>query len=320
MKTIEFSKLALLLILLTAGGCTLFAPTPTVMRYPTARPSTVKITNTTLPRTQLFATTPPKTIKAAVSPVSTLPMLEAKNELMQLLARNNCEFPCLWGISPGFTKLNDVKNLSRYSIFSSKYVNFSTTGGLLFLRIPQTNDLLINVTLEIDIVNDVVNEIAFGTQFVKKTDDGYKLILGEKNYNDAIKGFSISNVLAKYGPPTNVNIYTWQTVPAGDPWDFHILLFYPQNGFSVDYVTDVNKVNGNIILGCPSSISFFSFWFWDPSKKVVTVQNVLKKYHLLNSKSIEAASALTVQEFYTLFREPENDECIETPRDTWPLP
>ena len=315
----EFPKLAFLVVSLTVGGCTMFSPTPAEKPHRTETPNAVKVTNTTFPQIPQSTPTPLEATETMVAPVSTLPAFEAKDELMRLLATNNCEFPCLWGISPGIATINDVRNLSRYSFFSGRYVNFSENGGHLFLRIPQTNDLLINVNLEIDIVDDIVDEMTFVTQLVRQTDNGYKDVFGEQDYSDATKGYSISNVLTQYGPPSNVNIYTWQTVPMGDSWDFHILLFYPRNGFAVDYVTAVNKISGNNILGCPA-ITFFSFWFWDSSKKAVTFQSVLEKYHLQNSKQIETASALSVQEFYTLFKKSENDNCIETPRDIWPFP
>jgi hypothetical protein len=244
MKTTK--TILLILVALLIGNCTTQLPAVSGDTATVAPQATYTLTPSIEPSKTNTPTISPST--PTWTPIPTLPASEAKNELMRLLEKNSCKFPCLWEISPGITKINDARNLSRYSAFPGSYVDFSESGGLLFLRVPQANNQLINVVLEIDIVDDVVDEMAFVTQLVQKTNDGYKSILGDQNYADAMKGFSISNVLTQYGTPSNVNIYTWSTVPLGNSWDFHILLFFPANGFAVDYTADVAKMRENNLL------------------------------------------------------------------------
>ncbi|MEP7137927.1 MAG: hypothetical protein ABI904_23615 [Chloroflexota bacterium] len=308
----------MLTIIIGSSGCASANPAPINYSISPTISNPTELPIPTASWTPYSTITPSALPSATLTAMPTLAEFDAKAEILQLLANNSCEFPCLWGISPGITHLDEVKNLNRFSIFSDGGGVFSEKGGRLFLRIPQTNNLLLNLSLEVDMVDGIVDETFFGTQMVRKIGNGYEDVLGEQSYADITKGFSLSRVLSQYGEPSEVYIFTRKVVPLGDPWDFNIVLFYPKNRFMAYYESSVERVKNGNILGCPSLASSY-FWFWNPSKEV-SMSDVIARYDLQQAKPIDVATDMNVKTFYTLFKEPGNEKCIETPQDMWPLP
>jgi hypothetical protein len=310
MKNTRVLKLMILYMLLfiLAGlmGCApaTHSSSPTAANSPTVTPSE----------------TPTLEITPSVTDLPTLAKSEAQAELSQLLASNTCEFPCLWDITPGITRLNEVKNLNRFSIFSGGAGVFSEKGGLLFLRIPQPNETLLNLSIEADIVDGVVDQTSFGTQMVQKVGNGYEWVTDDPLYAQVTKGFSLSRVLSEYGEPAEVYISTLKIVPLmGDPWDFDILLLYPKKHFVARYTAFAKYyIQDGDIVACPS-LAFSSFWLWNPSKEVST-QEVMARYHFNEGKPIDVATTMSIKTFYSTFRESDNQQCIRTPQEMWLSP
>jgi hypothetical protein len=220
-------------------------------------------------------------------------------------------------VLPGKTNLNEAVELTRFSIFADGGGIFTEQGGRIFLRIPQASNLLLNVAIEIDAVNGIVDSMSFETQMVRKIENGYEVQWGDPLYAELTSGYSLSNVLSKYGEPSAVYIFTTQTVPVGSPWNFRTVLFYPKDGFVVDYESSVKNVSNGYILGCPTG-AFSYFWFWALSKDV-SIDDITTRFRLHEAKSIDVATNMSVETFYKVFRD-QNDKCIETPQEIWPLP
>lgn len=308
MKNAGILKLSVLFVLLSilieSIGCTPVTHS--------SSPTAANFSITALSETPLLEITP------SVTALPTLTKSEAQAELFQLLANNPCEFPCLWEITPGITRLNEVKNLNRLSIISDGKDVFSETGGRLFLRVPESNGTLINWYVEVDIVDGILDQTFFGTQTVREVENGYEWVTDDPLYPQVTKGFSLSRVLSQYGEPAEVYISTMKFVPMGDPWDFDILLLYPKNHFVARYTAFVAYIQDGNIVACPAS-AFSSFWLWNPSKEIST-QDIIAKHHFEEGKPINVATTMSTKTFYSTFKEPDNQQCIETPQEMWPLP
>jgi len=202
----------ILFIATFTASCTQTTP---AYQTPAYSPTPSRVVNTVTPISTL---TP--SLTNTPTAVSTLPADVAHARLLDLLANNTCEFPCLWGIRPGITGLNEVENLNRFSIFSDGGGVFSERGGRLFLRVPQPNSTLINLSVEVDMVNGVVDQTFFGTQVVREIENGYEWVTDDPLYPQVRKGFSLSRILSQYGEPAEVYLFTMKFVPMGHPWNF----------------------------------------------------------------------------------------------------
>lgn len=149
-------------------------------------------------------------------------------------------------------------------------------------------------------------------------------IYGDTLFAQTFEYYMLPSILSTYGAPEQVSLATWQDDPDHPrikTQPFSLVLFYPDQGFFVEYVTE-REVIGNRYAGCPSK-SHIYLGTWDP-KKVLSLPYVAQKagsvINELNTdyfQSVEDATSLTLDEFYNTFKNPENTTCLETSRDLW---
>jgi len=149
-------------------------------------------------------------------------------------------------------------------------------------------------------------------------------IYGDVLFAQTFEYYMLPSILSNYGVPEQALLATWQDdpdYPRIKTQPFSLVLFYPDQGFFVEYVTE-REVIGNRYVGCPSK-SHIYLGTWNP-KKALSLRYVAQKagsvINELNTdyfKSVEDAASLTLDEFYNIFKDPENTTCLETSKDLW---
>ena len=138
------------------------------------------------------------------------------------------------------------------------------------------------------------------------------------------KYYEINKILTKYGEPSEVLVGAWLLEPrSGAEYEkFTISLYYPENGFLIEYEGNVEKKIDQKWNLCPWNVNV-NITSWDPNTKPALEQLDLDNadtwipYNLDYFKSIEEASGLKVDEFYDLFKNDQTQTCIETDARLW---
>ena len=150
-------------------------------------------------------------------------------------------------------------------------------------------------------------------------------IYGDESFNQTFQYYMLSQMLSNYGQPTQAWLLPFPDEP-GRPdikWHpFSLVLFYEESGIFVEYEMPRETI-GNNYVGCPSQ-AHLSVAVWPPESDV-TLEYVVRMGGILinelnmdSFKSVEDATSMTLDEFYTTFREADNSKCIETPISLWP--
>ncbi|MDD5468087.1 MAG: hypothetical protein PHS96_09785 [Anaerolineales bacterium] len=149
-------------------------------------------------------------------------------------------------------------------------------------------------------------------------------IYGELTFNTAFAYYLLPQMLSNYGPPSQVLLlpfpddperpnFTWQP--------FSLVLLYPEQGIIVEYVSQRETIGENFA-GCPDK-AHFSLGVWSPDSDLplkTIVQKAGMEIHELNIdyfKPLEEATSLSLEEFYQIYKNPQNTQCIKTPISIW---
>jgi hypothetical protein len=125
-----------------------------------------------------------------------------------------------------------------------------------------------------------------------------------------------------FGPDPEDDIPTRQS-----SWiPFSVLLFYPDQGFLVDYLLPKN-IEGDYFTGCLNQINELTIISWNPdqSKSLADIVAELPEgYWTWMSKSrlknfyrpIE--QIMPIVQFYNIYTSSNYPDCIQVPKDLWP--
>jgi hypothetical protein len=265
------------------------------------------------------------TISPTPTVFPTLSAEEARIRLLALLANNgNCHLPCLWGLTPGKSSSRDAQAILVPISTLSGFTSFKPGIGSIS---PEYTDDNINIYSKLGFLaepdNYIISRISFRVEAHKKIlDGGYEKVFGSTLFGERVKIYQIPSILSEQGVPDSVLIGTLAGhFRDGGSWGFHILLLYPKRGLLVDYTTQMQLVDENI-LGCPSNAHVeFEIYpsgeedlFFKHLESTNWPQNIKSNY-----KSLEDVTSMTRNDFYETFRQP-TDKCIETPANLWPTP
>ena len=258
--------------------------------------------------TQTFISTP--TVFPTWTPAPTLSRQDARALVKDLLENNGgCRLPCWWGMVPGQTDWNTSRHFLETFVIS------------------------IEQGEEGQIIKDGVPVYATNYSIRYEGEGGYKsgFLIGivdgiisevETGWDRNQKNYYLQRLLADYGQPDEVFIRAHRYTSTGDPPPFHILLNFKKNGFWVNYDMDGELV-GNKIRGCPQSINPV-LYLWSTDEDW-TLEDMIQlaygppvphapEYPTLPLKE---ATGMDVETFTDIFKDPNNQSCIETPADLW---
>ena len=107
---------------------------------------------------------------------------------------------------------------------------------------------------------------------------------------------------------------------------FSLVVVYSDLGFLIEYISPSELVD-DYLRGCPMEAKL-TLWSWDPDNdlslaEIVVVKPIDRGFTSRSVgyfKPIEEATSMTLDEFYQVFKDPNNVQCLKTPADMWHKP
>lgn len=270
----------------------------------------------------------------AATVIPTLGVEDATTEINRLVSdRNACPFPCWWGLVPGKTRISDAQNfLNGFRALSVGSPVFRTRSGSIDLSIYQSDNSYIYISTYFKGDSEIIDWLTVELQNQNQITDPDGTVRYETSWSDPqlaeiTDQYSLPQILEKYGMPSEVLIHTHQATLINQPWLISLVVFYPETGLMIEYVTVGKGAPESSIAWCPT-LAYPIFWFWSPSIEISLpdVVRVMPTERLntdnLSSgkfKSLDEATDLSVEEFFSLYQSDEN-ACIPTPTRLWPMP
>jgi len=253
------------------------------------------------PGAQSPASTPGAPALPTMTLLPSLPAEEAEAKLLALLQDNGgCQLPCFWGFTPGETgkeqarsALNEFHGLGSDSGLVLVHQGVSTAVSISFDEEPAGAIRWMRV--------DLTARQGAGAAGLP--------VYGHSDYGRDFRYYTLSGILAAYGPPENVYI-GFENLRSG--YEHYLYLDYTRSGW-VALLTMPLRWRGNfdILVGCPNE-AFTTLWLWSPNDL-----EMARRFGFLDYqgplKSFEEASALTIAAFSRRFGNAEDNECLETP-------
>ena len=317
MKSQKFAFLAsLMVVMILAAGCAQSSPDP----QPTS------IITPTLTVTSSPTPTPISLLTFTPTFVPTLPVEEAQTQFLDLLSNNGgCRLPCLWGITPGRSTIQDAQlilvplsSLSRFKDLLPSPITIDP--------IYKEDDLEIATNSSFVYGNDgIIGSIFFRAREFRVGEPGnpttLKPVFDSRRFGERLRPYMLSQVLSEQGVPNKVLISTDGGENTGNNVPgFYILLLYPDRGILVNYTTNKELIRGNV-RGCPPN-AHVEMELYPPGQTELFFESLKQTDWGITKngyKPLEEATSMSVEEFYEIFRNP-TDKCIETPVNIWPTP
>ena len=319
----KHSKLWILLFISLLTGCT-GTKQPSVKVDPpsvtkSAPTSTIVVPSPTIHHTS----TPTATVTPAIIPA--LSIDQSKDLFWELLNKNTaCEFPCVFGITPGHSSKETLHN------FGTTIGNHSTPEFTVFYRedddvrritwlIPQER-----YQLQAYFQDNIVEYLAFNACVSNVYNH---CVFDNSIFNDNVEIFSLSQVMIDYGQPGEIFVWAWHSSDMPEPgamWSqISLVLYYPEDGFLFEYIMPTESIN-NQYKGCLSKTRW-QITTWDQENNP-SLEELLEKaasglginhYYIEILKSTDEAFNMSEEEFFQTYQDP-NNTCFFTPVDIWP--
>jgi hypothetical protein len=295
----------------------------------------------TLPITMMMSATPTQELSSTNTPkssaiptaVPTLPVEDAREQLLGLLASNGgCRLPCLWGITPGKSSNLVARSilLPLRGIAETAYFDFTSSPVDDISPFYQEDDLRLNTRVAYVYDNDgVVNYITFRVleeQVITDSNGNWisrQPIFGLSSFMERTEYYSLSHLLREQGIPASVMIASsGLSINRDRSIRTRLAVFYPDQGIWAQYTTLVNeKEVGSSIISCPinAHIEMMLSPPGNPDSFYTLLDQTDWGITKNGFKPLEEATSMSVEEFYETFRNP-TDKCIETPVNIWPTP
>jgi hypothetical protein len=285
-----------------------FTPSPT----PTSPMKTEAISINTKTVEPLSVT--PSPIPASATP-ALMPTDPAREKKVRDLLQTNagCKLPCWWGISPDETTWKEAEVFlqslgMRTSVFatSNDLVRYSVAGVDL-------DEYFLQNSLMIGVRHAVVDSIGF---------EGH----GEHNPKEFPKiwnRFSPENVVAEYGPPSRIMIFSDANAPVGsnNRAGYGLWFWYDNIGFVIQYTGLIDLSHPYLL--CPNSdwiskVTSIRMWLQssENNRKLESL-TYFQDYHEY-FYPLEEATNLSVDEFSSELISGNDPVCFETSKDIWP--
>lgn len=266
--------------------------------------------------------TPPPTI----SGISTLAPEKAYLVLQDIL-KNGCELPCWAGIVPGETLLIDASKTLALFRGISDWNYLSEKGGQIGITYPR-GGIIISMFIDPESSrdSDYVQMLIIHTEALQEIEKGsYLRAYDAKPYHEIFGAYSLQNVFAAYGKPSEIYMTVEINEAEYNSPDFVLLwLLYPEKGFIAKYTANAEVIDDEVH-GCPSK-AFVELWLFPPYangdyKDDLLPFDMTLGYILptpsIRTKPIFEGLDMSLDEFYQGFQRPTN-QCLETPLSIWP--
>lgn len=276
-----------------------------------------------------------------------LPAITASNarEVLEefVLENGGCELPCVFGVIPGESGEESVDSLVSYfqedvlqvgihgydegdRVYASVHREENHGGvTLLFWK----NRLRVQFSFNYFFDESEVDQITLGVeafQHVENVSQRAEMSFEHPYFESLLKSYSLGHILNTYGPPTQILVKVFPDDPEAPQsaiYLFDFVLFYPQQGFVVEYLS-VREEYGEYYLGCPTK-AHIDLSTWNPRKKLslgdairyFSNVNGISRSNLVSFKPIEDVTSLGISNFYDMYRDKTFEGCVATPKDLW---
>jgi hypothetical protein len=289
----RYSLLFLITLLLTSCSAAAASPTKTATAIPPTVINAPTVTNTPSPTAT--------SIPPIETPLPTLSPVKAYARYQELLKTNDgCRLPCWWGITPGKTSWDNAQKFLQTFTWTEVQGPFNDGSftGYVHLPLPQEKGTLDHTY---SIKNGIVNRI--------------------EAYNfDWATSLDFVSFLNSYGAPDEVFIRTYQN-DLNESRPYLIDLFYTKLGILMEY-SGGRAINvGKKIRNCFDNVDSPFIYLWSPDDKMTSSEAIsafLDTTNLPYPIPLYDATGMSVDSFYKKFRNPDKNNCLETPLALWP--
>lgn len=243
-----------------------------------------------------------------LTPRPTVPPGKAEALVLELFETNaGCDLPCWWGLVPGETKWSTAQNF--LATFATRIGQTRTPDGFrytVYLRVGVQEHPARRLVQDYVAENDVIKSI--GVELGATTR----------------KGYSLSQVLSKYGRPSEVRIRTFSS-SRDNTLPFYIVLFYQDKGIMVSYLDNAERA-GDTIVGCPQNEDYPPLlWLSSPGETTSFLEVAARAPNFGVEESeayfpLSQVSELDLDSFYQTYVNTGGTSCLTTPAAQWPPP
>lgn len=299
---LSWSKLSVPLIFVLCASC-IGQPATSLVT-----PSVIASPLQTATQTVLPSPTQKKTPTQAVIP--TLFPGQPEDAIRELYKTNNgCQLPCLWGIVPGKTAIEEVYD--RFSLLGSFREVDRLTQDTVWMRFT------FSPPKDIDLYNE--GEWGISLQVSNGIVEGLTF---RSSHLESFSHITLASILAAFGKPTEIWL---MVVPSQiDPPYYNIALFYPELGILIRGQGDTQVItemeNGIDLSICPQDMATASeknyhhpilFHLWSPDEKMTFTE--LNNTHFTGEKFTLLENMLTdidTTKFYETYLDSATKECF----------
>ena len=289
---------------LTPASVTTLPTIVTLMPTMTATPTrAVTPTTTAIPS----PTPPPRTPTITPTPVPTLTAKQEAEFVAAMLKTNGgCELPCWWGITPGETShqaVRDFFSLQSIQLFSG---GRHYEGSERIFRIPHPERLFdYDVYIRFDARDGVIRSIRVDSET-------FNLQRSERFTRDW-RSYTWDQILTRYGPPSWVGIAFQPPMEPNAPTIYGLSLIYEPLGFEISYMGPAQyDPKASLMRACPdfNVVTAIGLRLVSPEDSVVEL--LLSESHAPSlGPSLEETTGMSVQTFYETFRNANSRACLE---------
>lgn len=242
-------------------------------------------------------------------PLSTLTPDEKTRLLFEILQPSStCRLPCWWGIVPGETSLAAVKDNLAQKGFRVGSNSVGMRGRDNF-----------GVFLEFEMENDTIEVIRATGDYLTGAEDSEEY---SRTFAAGWYSYGLSNMLDRYGAPTQVFVYSPFQADLSDGPAYHLLVFYENLGIVIEYVGNAKHLGDQRYQACPTlrEIWNIKLLLYQPDHLSNVLEKVLPRESIAyiddpetvyERISWQAATGANLQFFYDTFRSAESGVCFE---------
>ena len=241
------------------------------------------------------------------TPLPTLTEQQSMEMVNDLLANNaGCQLPCWWGITPGETQWTDAVHF--FNSFARVNLEFESSRLENGVWYPYAR-----YKVQYNITSPLSGGLIIGTE------NGIVSWI-DVDISTSHFGFQLHQILAKYGKPDLVSIWTMEDAPFR-PLPFVLVLYYQDLNTLAVYYFDAALKN-DVLISCPSSNS-------DSRLYLQPVEEILESDEIRSMalgapppygeppqlRPVDEVTKMDIEAFWMRFQDA--NACIETPANLW---
>ena len=245
-------------------------------------------------------------IKITWTPLPTMSLDDSRIFIREAIDTNlGCQLPCWWGTIPGETPWEETKHFLES--FAIKIVPYPKNGSPINYGVyfPDPKDYENNFGLVYYVSPEEVTDVII-IPFINK---------------------SLSNVLEKYGIPSQIWFYSGGVTPNSQTHDFSLWLYYAEQGYMFIYNGQggfFEDAGGLQVEVCREQIEdgwkLLMLWSPSSSKTFKDLEMLIEPGPEEYDRPLSDVTEMSVKTFVKLFSNPDNLECIRSPSNIWPFP